>query len=117
MKSLILSGLFLLTLLVPSTLAAEEHGQPKFEVRPTMIRCLSQTDLAEGWKRQNMHIVISSVEEHDVIKAVAIDPENNVMVVVITPDDKACILDYMENAWVGVKPTEPPPKPTKEERS
>lgn len=66
-----------------------------------------------------MNVVVYSFDqEKNIIKAVAMDPMNNIMVVDIMPDNTACILDYYENAYIGIQPQKmPEQKPTKEEKS
>lgn len=66
-----------------------------------------------------MDVVVYSVDnEKNIIKVIAMDPLNNIMVVDIMPDNTACILDYYEDAYVGIKPHKlPEQKPAREERS
>jgi hypothetical protein len=118
MKSLISSGLALLILsLSPAKVLAEMETHPQIQVRPSVVHCMSQTDLSNGWKKEGMKIIISAVDENNTIKVVAINANKDVMVVTILPDNSACVLDFLKDAYIGVTPDNPPTPPVKGDSS
>ena len=108
MKLLPLTKAILLFLvLVPSVafaqLAPPYAGGEGVETKPSIVRCMSHDTLSKIWEAKGMHIIATSVskgeEGTEVIKAVAANASQDIMVVNIFSNDKSCVLDIIEGAY------------------
>jgi len=110
MKLSLLTKALLLSALLPASVAFAQLAPPfaggdGVETKPSFVRCMSHDTLSKIWENKGMHVIATSVakseEGTEVIKAVAANANQDIMIVNIFDNDKTCVLDIIEGAFIN----------------
>lgn len=96
---------------VPSLTYAQMAGPyadgPGVKSQPTFVRCMSHDELSKIMENKSMHVIATTVVEgeggSEVIKAVAANSGQDIMVMNIFPNDVSCVLEIIEGAYINKK--------------